>query len=92
MAVSVGRSDMKIIIVDDSKEFMALTRRMLAKGMPDVEVTEYDPEQQGMPSMDFDWSIYDALLLDYRLGPNETGLDWLNRFQRVAGFPPRSLC
>ncbi len=67
---------------------MALTRRMLAKGMPDVEVTEYDPEQQGAPNTEFDWSIYDALLLDYRLAPNETGLDWLERYRHAVGFPP----
>ena len=38
---------MKLIIVDDSKEYMTLIRRMLASVIPDIEVTEYDPEQQG---------------------------------------------
>lgn len=82
---------MKIIIIDDSREFMALTRRMLAKGMPDVEVTEYDPEQQGPPGREFDWSIYDLLILDYRLGVHETGLDWLERYRTMPGFPPTLL-
>lgn len=82
---------MKIIIVDDSKEFMALTRRGLARAMPDIEVTEYDPEQQGRPLDDFDWSIYDLLLLDYQLGNHETGLDWLERYRSAPGFPPTIL-
>ena len=82
---------MKIIIIDDSREFMALTRRLLAKGMRDVEVTEYDPEQQGVPGRDFDWSIYDALILDYQLGTHETGLDWLARYRHTKGFPPTIL-
>ena len=82
---------MKIILVDDSKEFMALTRRMLAKAMPDVEVTEYDPEQQGEPGEDFDWSIYDVLLLDYQLGTHYTGLDWLTKYRDSVGFPPTIL-
>jgi eukaryotic-like serine/threonine-protein kinase len=79
---------MKIIIVDDSKEYMALARRLLAKAMPDVEVTEYDPEQQGRPNEDFDWSIYDLLLLDYYLGADETAFDWLGRYRSAIGFPP----
>ena len=79
---------MKVIIVDDSKEYMALVRRLLAHEMPDVEVTEYDPEQQGEPSPDFDWSIYDVLILDYQLGAHINGLDWLARYRHSRGFPP----
>ncbi len=82
---------MKIIIVDDSREFMTLTRRLIAKGLPEVEVTEYDPEQQGAPGPDFDWSIYDVLILDYQLGTQETGLDWLVRYRQTKGFPPTIL-
>ncbi|MBI4696724.1 MAG: protein kinase [Gammaproteobacteria bacterium] len=79
---------MKVIIVDDSKEYMMLARRLLARAMPDVEVTEYDPEQQGIPGPNFEWSIYDALLLDYDLGTVENGLSWLQRFRDIPGFPP----
>ncbi|MGD9603098.1 MAG: protein kinase [Gammaproteobacteria bacterium] len=82
---------MKVIIVDDSREFMAFTRRVIAHGIPDVEVTEYDPEQQGAPGADFDWSLYDALILDYQLGLHETGLDWLRRYRHLPGFPPAVL-
>ena len=41
---------MRVIIIDDSREYMALVRRMLAKAFPDVEVTEHDPEQRGKPN------------------------------------------
>ena len=82
---------MKLIIVDDSKEYMTLVRRMLAKVMPDIEVTEYDAEQQGRPSPDFDWSIYDALLIDYQLGENEDGISWIESYKNSAGFPPSIL-
>ena len=82
---------MKLIIIDDSKEYMTLVRRMLAKVMPDIEVTEYDPEQQGRPSPDFDWSIYDAVLIDYQLGDNEDGISWIESYKNSAGFPPSIL-
>lgn len=79
---------MKLIIVDDSKEYMALVRRLLARAIPDIEVTEYDPEQQGDPSPEFDWSIYDVLIIDYQLGTEGSGLDWLARYRTAVGFPP----
>ena len=82
---------MKLIIVDDSKEYMTLLRRMLANAIPDIEVTEYDPEQQGRPNDDFDWSIYDVLLIDYQLGVHENGLEWINRYRNAPGFPPQIL-
>lgn len=82
---------MKIIIVDDSKEYLTQVRRLLASVWPDVEVTEYDAEQQGQPGADFDWSIYDALIIDYQLGSTDTGLDWLQKFRASPGFPPAIL-
>ncbi len=79
---------MKLIIVDDSKEYMTLIRRMLASVLPDIEVTEYDPEQQGRPTDEFDWGIYDILLIDYQLGMHENGLEWIEQFRDAPGFPP----
>ncbi len=67
---------------------MTLIRRMLASVIPDIEVTEYDPEQQGRPGDEFDWRIYDVLLIDYQLGVHENGLDWIEQYRRVIGFPP----
>ena len=74
---------MKLIIGDDSKEYIMLIRRMLASVIPDIEVTEYDPEQQGRPSDEFDWGIYDVLLIDYQLGVRENGLEWIEQFRRA---------
>ncbi|MDA0821995.1 MAG: response regulator [Proteobacteria bacterium] len=82
---------MKLIIVDDSKEYMTLIRRMLASAIPDIEVTEYDPEQQGRPSDDFDWGIYDVLLIDYQLGLHENGIEWIEKYRGCVGFPPAIL-
>jgi serine/threonine protein kinase len=85
---SQPQNPMKLIIVDDSKEYMTLLRRMLANRIPDIEVTEYDPEQQGRPGDDFDWSLYDVLLIDYQLGVHESGLEWIKHYRNARGFPP----
>ena len=67
---------------------MTLIRRMLASVILDIEVTEYDPEQQGRPTAEFDWGIYDVLLIDYQLGVHENGLDWIEKYRKEPGFPP----
>lgn len=79
---------MKLIIVDGSRETMVRTRRIIASAIPDIEVTEYDPEQQGEPGEEFDWSLYDALILGNGFGTPDDGLAWLQRHGRALGFPP----
>ena len=81
----------RAIIIDDSREYMAMLRRMLADTLPRIEVTEYDPDQQGKPGTGFDWSAYDVVLLAHQIGGNETGLDWLVEFRGRGPFPPTIL-
>ena len=79
---------MKILIIDDSRDFRALARLYLGKKLDDVEVVEYEVEKKGKPAPGFDWSEYDVLLLDYNLGGGENGFAWLNEFSKSPGFPP----
>ncbi len=78
---------MRILIIDDSNDFRALCRLYLS-GMEDVEFIEYDFDALGKPPENYDWSRYDILLLDYKLGPNEDGLLWLKEFRDKPNFPP----
>lgn len=79
---------MKILIVDDSKDFRTLASSFLTSELEDVEPIEYEVEELGKPADDFLWSDYDVLLLDYNLGGGENGFDWLKEFGRKTGFPP----
>lgn len=79
---------MKVLVIDDSADFRALVRVYLTKEMPDVQVVEYDVERRGRPGDDFDWSPFNVLLLDYKLGESEDGLEWLKAFRTKRGFPP----
>ena len=90
-AAATPLTRLRLMIVDDSREDMANLRRLLASVLPEVEISEYDPEQKGRPGSDFEWHLYDAILLDYDLGGAETGLDWLRCFGRATGFPPTVL-
>lgn len=78
---------MRVLIIDDSRRCMQIMRRFLAVKLPDVEVTEYDPEQRGMPAATFDWSQYDVLLLDFALSGPVNGLQWLAKNSNQTGFP-----
>ncbi len=79
---------MKILIIDDSSDFRALLRLYLNKELKDIEIVEYDFDNLGKPPENYDWSPYDILFLDYKLGPHEDGLQWLKEFKNKPGFPP----
>jgi tRNA A-37 threonylcarbamoyl transferase component Bud32 len=66
---------------------MVSVRHMLAELDPDVETTEYDPEQIGKPNPHFKWALYDPVILDDRVGGVGTGLDWFSEFSRTPSFP-----
>lgn len=78
---------MKILVIDDSPDFRALLRVQIGRCIDGAEIEEYDPAQ-GRPGPDFDWSRFNILLLDYKLGPDEDGLVWLRDFRGARGFPP----
>ena len=79
---------MNILIIDDSPDFRALIRLYLSKELDTPQLTDYEVERLGKPPQDFDWSRYDVLLLDYRLGEGEDGLRWLRDYGKQPGFPP----
>jgi eukaryotic-like serine/threonine-protein kinase len=79
---------MKILIIDDSSDFRALLRLYLNKELKNIEIVDYDFDNLGKPADNFDWSEYDILFLDYKLGPKEDGLKWLKEFRNKPGFPP----
>jgi len=68
----------KILIIDDDDDCRKLLMNWLASQFQDIEVVEYDPQSQGVPGKNFNWSAFDVLLLDYDLRlDGVTGLDIL---------------
>jgi len=78
---------MNVLIIDVSKRSAQIMRRFVAKGIPDVGVTEYDPDQQGALPHTFDWSAYDVVLFGEDYGTAGTGLQWLEDFGSRPNFP-----
>lgn len=82
---------MKIILVDTSKTFLSEVRQYLAARLPAVEITEYDAEQQGTPTGDFRWELYDFALISEELGDGRSGLAWIKGLISRPDFPPTVL-
>jgi DNA-binding response OmpR family regulator/tRNA A-37 threonylcarbamoyl transferase component Bud32 len=79
---------MRILVIDDSAEFRQKVAQLLGASMPGAELTLWDPAVQGEPGVGFDWTRYDAMLLDDSPGPGADGLVWLQRFREASRVPP----
>ena len=71
---------MKILIIDDSQPVRKLIKKYLVRELKQIEVVEYAVEQFGKPKDNFNWSEFDVLILDYKLGDGQDGLKWLEEF------------
>ncbi|MDX1528166.1 MAG: response regulator [Gammaproteobacteria bacterium] len=72
----------RVLVIEDDPDFRNLLERFLNKAFPDANVELYDPVEKGRPDGGFKWSTYDVLILDYQLGEDENGLDWLREFKK----------
>jgi tRNA A-37 threonylcarbamoyl transferase component Bud32/DNA-binding NarL/FixJ family response regulator len=77
-----------VLVVDDSEVFRRQVAAQLATAMPDAQVTLWDPETQGRPSVGFAWDRFDCLLLDESPGPGADGLTWLRELRAESPVPP----
>jgi eukaryotic-like serine/threonine-protein kinase len=78
---------MKVLAIDDCEITLESMRVFLETEIPGVDFTEYPSVRLGRPGREFNWSVYDVLLLDYDLGPAQTGLDWLQEVVDSPEFP-----
>ncbi|MDX1514764.1 MAG: response regulator, partial [Gammaproteobacteria bacterium] len=72
---------MNVLVVEGDEGDRNMLVSFLKKSFPDAEIHEYDPIARGRPDAGFDWSRFDVLIMDYRLGPEDNGLDWLRQFK-----------
>lgn len=78
---------MRVLIIDDCEDFRLMASQYLAIEWPEVEVEEHDPVTDGIPGLDFDWSVYDVILLGHRQNSGHA-LDWLDNFCQSGKCPP----
>ena len=82
---------MNVLLIDESKRRMQIIRRFLAKAIPDIAVTEYDIDQNGLPPPSFDWLEYDVTIVNQELRAEGTGTALLEKYRLEPNFPPAIL-
>lgn len=76
----------KVLIMDRSVRFRRVLLRFFSQNFPNAEVKEYDPKQ-GCPDNTFPWHEFDLLIMNFKLGTNGNGLDWLRICKTGVKFP-----
>ncbi len=86
----------RVLVIESSKDYRALISNHIGVRWRDAKVTEYDPAESGRFSDNFSGAGNDLVILGDPLQPvkgvetagGESGIDWLNQFRQVRGFPP----
>ncbi len=87
----------RVLVIESSKDYRALISKHISVRWRDAKVTAYDPAESGRFSESFSGAGNDLVILGDPLQPvkgiesadgRESGLDWLNQFRRISGFPP----
>ena len=76
----------KVLVIDESARFRRVLSRFFSQYYPNAFVKEYDPHQ-GCPDNTFPWHEFDLLILNFTLGTNGNGLDWLKICKTSVNFP-----
>lgn len=82
---------MKVLVIEPEADFRKKVMRFLSEAFPHAEIHPYDPTTSGRPDSDFNWARFDVLILDYCLGPDENGLDWLRSFKHESNRFPATI-
>lgn len=75
------------MIIDGSADFRSLLMHHVTTHWPDATITAYDPTTAGHLPDEFSGAGNDIVLLGSEHGDRE-GLEVLERFSRISGFPP----
>lgn len=76
----------KVLVIDKSKKFCRVLSRFFSKHFQHAHVTDYDPDL-GCPGNTFPWHSFDLLIINFKLGGNSNGLDWLKICKTGDKFP-----
>ncbi len=76
----------KVLVIDKSARFRRQLSHFFSQIFPNAEVKEYEPEQ-GCPDHTFPWHEFDLLIMNFKLGTNASGLDWLKICKTGENFP-----
>ena len=71
---------LKILLIEDDPDMQALIKALLARELPRAQLSVLNPIETTLPTEPRPFSEYDCILVNYDLGSDTSGLDWLRRF------------
>ena len=77
----------RFFLIDADSAFRSLISHHLSARWSDAKITEYDPSKSGRLPDTFGGAGNDLILLSHPIN-EESAMDWLQQFAKVANFPP----
>jgi DNA-binding response OmpR family regulator len=78
---------LRVLIIDDHRDYRAWLGHHLAAAFPDAEIVGHNPLEDNLLPAGFDPAQWDLLFLDHQLGEQD-GIDVLEDLKRRPGCPP----
>jgi len=78
---------LRILIIDDHRDYRAWLSHHLAAAQPDATIVEHDPVSDGALPAPLDYTRWDLVFLDHRLGERD-GLELLRELKALPDGPP----
>jgi multidomain signaling protein FimX len=75
-----------ILLIGYSDNYGELLSKYFKDIAPQATVDEYDISE-GCPDSDYDWKQYQLVIIEYDLGNDETGLEWIRACSGSYDFP-----
>ncbi len=76
----------RLLLIENSDKFRGTLKRILGNELPELAVYEHDPQQDGLPTRNFNWRTYDLVILDYKFSKKHN-LRWLRELKEQPDFP-----
>ncbi|TNF93224.1 MAG: response regulator [Gammaproteobacteria bacterium] len=77
----------QILLIDPFEQHRKVVKRFLNQTHPDTSIIEIDPTEFLLSGDSFEWTDYDLLIIDNRMG-NQDGIEWVSLYKDDDGFPP----
>ena len=75
-----------ILLIGYSESFGGRLQNYFRDIAPSANIDEYNIAD-GCPDSNYDWKQYQLVIIDYDLGENENGLEWIRSCRASYDFP-----
>lgn len=86
MSTSASSCIKSILLIDDSTDYCNLLIEYFKSILPSAKVEAYNIKD-GCPTSEYNWMQHQLVIVDYNLGNDESGLEWIRACVASSNFP-----